>query len=305
MITNSDYLKREQIVTFESGHFDLNLFLLQAFLKEFLLKHWLNIILALMLTLLIIKKDINLTISTGFSQTEIAPKAVAVAQSFKTKKSKQKVEKAAIFSAATERDEDGDGIIELLPQRPMEAVLPMKKNDDNVANKFENLTVFDKSKKESPMNAGSVFKEKQEKCWSYITRFVNIAKAEKAKFGIPVSITLAQGLLESDAGESQLTRKANNHFGVKTFNKNVSHVVMKDDTPKDKFKKYNSAWESFRDHSQLLMREHYKHLQFLSKTDYVGWAKGLEKAGYATDPLYAEKLVKIIESLKLFKFDEV
>lgn len=79
---------------------------------------------------------------------------------------------------------------------------------------------------------------------------------------------------------------------------------MKDDVPNDKFKKYNSAWESYRDHSLLLMRSHYKHLQFLSKTDYAGWAKGLEKAGYATDKQYAEKLTAIIENLQLYRFDE-
>jgi flagellum-specific peptidoglycan hydrolase FlgJ len=145
---------------------------------------------------------------------------------------------------------------------------------------------------------------KEARCWEYVKRFLPIAKIEKEKFNIPISITLAQGLLESDAGSSFLALKANNHFGIKTWNKNVPHVIAKDDGPKDKFKKYDSAWESFRDHSLFLMKNNYKELHLLSKTDYKGWAKGLEKAEYATDKQYAENLIKIIERMKLYKYDQ-
>jgi flagellum-specific peptidoglycan hydrolase FlgJ len=300
MISNSNIIRKEQVISINGGYFHINFYLIQLILKEFILKHWLNMLLALMLTMLILKKDIRLTVSSGMESDKAEGKALAVTQVSKTKKAKQKVALASITDVATEQDDNGDGIIELLPKRAMKAVLPTKQKNENAANEFNIVSVFEKSKKDAP----SIMDAKQAKCWDYVTRFVSVARAEKSKFGIPVSITLAQGLLESDAGESSLTRKANNHFGVKTFDKKVSHVVMKDDTPRDKFKKYNSAWESYRDHSQLLMRDHYKHLQFLSKTDYIGWAKGLKKAGYATDPFYAEKLVKIIESLQLYRFDE-
>jgi flagellum-specific peptidoglycan hydrolase FlgJ len=300
MISNSDIIRKEQIISINGGYFHINFYLIQLIVKEFILKHWLNMLLALMLTMLILKKDIRLTVSSGIESDKTEGKALAIKQVSKTKKTKQKVALASMADVVTEQDDNGDGIIELLPKRAMIAVLPTKQKNENAANEFNIVSVFEKSKK----NAPSTMDAKQAKCWDYVTRFVSVARAEKTKFGIPISITLAQGLLESDAGESSLTRKANNHFGVKTFDKKVSHVVMKDDTPRDKFKKYNSAWESYRDHSQLLMRDHYKHLQFLSKTDYVGWAKGLEKAGYATDPFYAEKLVKIIESLQLYRFDE-
>jgi flagellum-specific peptidoglycan hydrolase FlgJ len=300
MISNSNIIRKEQIISINGGYFHINFYLIQLIVKEFILKHWLNMLLALMLTMLILKKDIRLTVSSGMESDKTEGKALAVAQVSKTKKAKQKVALASMADVATEQDDNGDGIIELLPKRAMKAILPTKQKNENAANEFNIVSVFEKSKKDAP----SIMDAKQAKCWDYVTRFVSVARAEKSKFGIPVSITLAQGLLESDAGESSLTRKANNHFGVKTFDKKVSHVVMKDDTPRDKFKKYNSAWESYRDHSQLLMRDHYKHLQFLSKTDYIGWAKGLEKAGYATDPFYAEKLVKIIESLQLYRFDE-
>ena len=300
MIANSEIIRKEQIISINGGYFHINFYLIQLIVKEFLLKHWLNMLLALMLTMLILKKDIHLTVSSGIESDKTESKALAITQPSKTKKPKQKVVFSSMADIVTEQDDNGDGIIELIPKRALTAVLPTKQKNENAANEFNIVSVFEKSKKEDP----SVFNEKQSKCWDYVTRFVSVARAEKSKFGIPVSITLAQGLLESDAGESSLTRKANNHFGVKTFDKKVSHVVMKDDTPRDKFKKYNSAWESYRDHSQLLMRDHYKHLQFLSKTDYTGWAKGLKKAGYATDPFYAEKLVKIIESLQLYRFDE-
>jgi flagellum-specific peptidoglycan hydrolase FlgJ len=300
MISNSNIIRKEQIISINEGYFHINFYLIQLIVKEFILKHCLNLLLALMLTMLILKKDIRLTVSSVAETDKTEGKALALTHSSKTKQKKQKVALASMTSIAPEQDDNGDGIIELLPKRAVTSVLSSKQKNENAANEFNIVSVFEKSKKEVP----SVFDAKQAKCWDYVTRFVSVARAEKAKFGIPVSITLAQGLLESDAGESALTRKANNHFGVKTFSKNVSHVVMKDDTPRDKFKKYNSAWESYRDHSQLLMRDHYKHLQFLSKTDYVGWAKGLKKAGYATDPFYAEKLVKIIESLQLYRFDE-
>ena len=198
-------------------------------------------------------------------------------------------------------DDKGLGVVEVLPQRVAKPVKSAYANGGNAANLFDNVSIF-----VAPERAdAAVVKSKKDKCWDYVRRFIGIAKSEKQKFGIPVSITLAQGLLESYAGDSRLTRAANNHFGVKTFNKRVPHVVMKDDSPTDKFKKYDSAWESYRDHSLLLMRDHYKPLQYLSKTDYVSWAKGLQKAGYATDPQYAAKLIKIIENLQLFKLDEV
>ena len=204
---------------------------------------------------------------------------------------------------AKKNNGDQDGIVEILPSRTMSAIKSNVANgaDKNEANVFNNVSIFMAPEKANP----AMMKTKKEKCWDYVRRFVGVAKAEREKFGIPVSITLAQGLLESDAGESRLTQIANNHFGVKTFNKKVPHVVMKDDTPNDKFRKYNSAWESFRDHSQLLMKNNYKDLQYLSKTDYAGWAKGLQNAGYATDGQYAQKLIRLIENLQLYKLDEV
>lgn len=140
----------------------------------------------------------------------------------------------------------------------------------------------------------------------YVKRFAQVARIEMQKYGIPASITLAQGLLESDAGGSKLARKHNNHFGIKCHSKKCpkGHCVnYHDDSPKDFFRQYGTAWESFRAHSEFLSRDRYKPLHKLKPTDYKGWARGLERAGYATGSEYAEKLIRLIEDLKLYQYD--
>lgn len=145
------------------------------------------------------------------------------------------------------------------------------------------------------------------KCREYITRFAPVAIAEMHKYGVPASITLAQGLLESNAGDSKLARNANNHFGVKCFSKRCKkgHCLnFTDDSHKDFFVKYNNIWGSYRAHSQFLKNSgRYEHLFDLNRTDYRNWARGLAKAGYATDKKYGEKLIAIIQSLELDQYD--
>ena len=144
---------------------------------------------------------------------------------------------------------------------------------------------------------------KAEKVAAYIKRFVKVAQAESNKFGIPASIILAQGILESNCGESKLCQASNNHFGIKTFDKSVRHVVFHDDVPTDKFKVYNSAWESYRDHSLLLMKGIYSPCRRHDRKDYRGWAKQLELCGYATDKQYEEKLLDMISKYQLYQYD--
>jgi flagellum-specific peptidoglycan hydrolase FlgJ len=147
---------------------------------------------------------------------------------------------------------------------------------------------------------------KNKKCWGYIKEFAPIAQEEMKSFGIPASITLAQGLLESNVGDSKLARRNNNHFGIKCFSKNCQKGHCSnytDDSHKDFFRVYPSAWQSYREHSEFLQRERYIHLKKLGTKDYKKWAHGLRKAGYATDKEYAFKLIKIIEALNLNKYD--
>lgn len=141
---------------------------------------------------------------------------------------------------------------------------------------------------------------------NYIDNYSTIAKEEMLQYGIPASITLAQGILESGAGRGNLTSKANNHFGIKCHKGwTGERVYHDDDEAQECFRKYKDAKYSFRDHSLFLtQRSRYQDLFKLRKDDYKGWAKGLKKAGYATDPKYPNKLISIIERYDLTQYDQ-
>lgn len=152
-----------------------------------------------------------------------------------------------------------------------------------------------------------VVAEKRKIVDNYIKRFAPVAKVEMENYRIPASITLAQGLLESDAGGSRLASQNNNHFGIKCFSRTCKkgHCAnFTDDSHKDFFRKYGSAWESYRSHSLFLQKNRYKHLLNFAPSDYENWAKGLQKAGYATDKRYADKLINLIRTLNLQEFDK-
>ena len=140
----------------------------------------------------------------------------------------------------------------------------------------------------------------------YIKKYRELAVEEMKKYHIPASITLAQGLLESGAGQSALARKSNNHFGIKCgsdwYGKTVSHD---DDARGECFRAYKHPKDSYEDHSKFLAgRPRYASLFKLNITDYKGWARGLKKAGYATNPRYADQLIGIIELYELYKYDD-
>nr|WP_243349294.1 glucosaminidase domain-containing protein [Parabacteroides sp. FAFU027] len=142
---------------------------------------------------------------------------------------------------------------------------------------------------------------------AYIDQYKLVAMDHQKRFQIPSSITLAQGLLESGAGNSQLTKESNNHFGIKCNNNWVGPKVFHDDDIKnDCFRSYNKADESYEDHSIFLSRNpRYAFLFTLNIRDYRGWAEGLQRAGYATDKSYANKLIKVIEDFQLYEFDDL
>jgi flagellum-specific peptidoglycan hydrolase FlgJ len=141
----------------------------------------------------------------------------------------------------------------------------------------------------------------------YIKMYEDIARREMELYGIPASITLAQGLLESNAGDSKLATNNKNHFGMKCFSKTCrkGHCSnFSDDSHKDFFRIYKSSEESYRAHSKLLSAGRYRHLLSYGKTDYEAWANGLQKAGYATDPSYSKKIIQLINELELYYFDQ-
>ncbi|NNK19445.1 MAG: LysM peptidoglycan-binding domain-containing protein [Maribacter sp.] len=140
----------------------------------------------------------------------------------------------------------------------------------------------------------------------YIATFSKIAQYEMKAYGIPASITLAQGLLESGLGKGDLTRRTNNHFGIKCHKGWQGDYDFHDDDEKGEcFRKYNHPMYSYRDHSEFLSsRARYAFLFNYKANDYKRWAKGLRQAGYATDKKYPQKLIYLIEKHRLYRFDK-
>lgn len=141
---------------------------------------------------------------------------------------------------------------------------------------------------------------------AYIKKYKDLAIKEMKTYEIPASITLAQGILESGNGNSQLAKQGNNHFGIKCHDTWDGKTIRRDDDAKKEcFRKYNSVADSYRDHSEFLTtRGHYSPLFNLKFTDYKAWARGLQKAGYATNEKYATLLIRIIEENNLHQYDD-
>ena len=143
-----------------------------------------------------------------------------------------------------------------------------------------------------------------ERYQQYIDQYKDIAIEQMLRWKIPASITLAQGVFESGAGQSELARKGNNHFGIKCHGWTGRKVYHDDDEKNDCFRAYPTAYDSFEDHSRFLSSgQRYKSLFSLKQTDYKGWARGLKAAGYATNPKYADQLIDLIQLYKLYQYD--
>ncbi|NJL77142.1 MAG: glucosaminidase domain-containing protein [Saprospiraceae bacterium] len=258
---------------------------LQIFLARLLKKNQFTKVIILGLAVFfIVKKDISITFnSEGFnSEYEIATSA-----SLTTEVKSVENPKAQRVNYNTEEE------VNTVKTEALSI-------SSSLANTYSNLTFS--NQKFATKDSEPVKKAKREKQQDYVKRFAKVAQGEMKKYGIPASITLAQGLIESNCGESKLATHNNNHFGIKCFSKTCEkgHCSnFTDDTHKDFFRKYSTAWESFRAHSLLLQKDRYKPLYKLSSSDYKQWAKGLKKAGYATDPHYADKLIDLIEELQL------
>ena len=143
-----------------------------------------------------------------------------------------------------------------------------------------------------------------ERYQQYIDQYKDIAIEEMHRWKIPASITLAQGIFESGAGQSELARKGNNHFGIKCNGWEGRKVYHDDDARNECFRAYDSVFESYEDHSRFLVNgQRYRSLFSLKVTDYKGWARGLKAAGYATNPQYADRLIELIQLYKLYEYD--
>ncbi|MFN3941346.1 MAG: glucosaminidase domain-containing protein [Flavobacterium sp.] len=166
-------------------------------------------------------------------------------------------------------------------------------------------TVSESTSPKEELKATSTVKITQQVVLDYIDQFKETAKSNMKEFGIPASITLAQGILESGAGTARLSVQANNHFGIKCHKEWQGDQIFHDDDAKDEcFRKYKDPSDSFRDHALFLStRKYYVQLFTLEKDNYKAWAKGLKDAGYATDPKYPDKLTSLIERYQLHRFD--
>ena len=168
-----------------------------------------------------------------------------------------------------------------------------------------NTTTNPKTDTQVSLEATSNVKTYAEEIQFYVDNFKEIAKNNMKTHGIPASITLAQGILESGAGKGKLAQSANNHFGIKCHTGWTGESVKHDDdAAQECFRKYQHPSESYRDHSLFLTsRPRYANLFKLDRGDYEAWAKGLKAAGYATDVKYPDKLIGLIERFELYKFD--
>ncbi|GLB47662.1 glucosaminidase domain-containing protein [Neptunitalea lumnitzerae] len=169
------------------------------------------------------------------------------------------------------------------------------------------VTAPEVKEQEEILTATSTVVVKTNTVEEYINVYKDIAMVEMQRYKIPASITLAQAILESGSGKGELTLKANNHFGIKCHTGWTGPSVTHDDDEKGEcFRKYKYPSESFEDHSKFLTsRGRYGFLFDLKPSDYKGWARGLKKAGYATDPKYPNKLISIIERYELYEYDKL
>ena len=177
-------------------------------------------------------------------------------------------------------------------------------NNKPVVEKEVKKTKKERKKKKS--KKAKIFTQKFNSTDDYVKFFAPIAMDEMIQYKIPASITLAQGILESGSGKGRLAVEANNHFGIKCHEWNGKKIYHDDDEKQECFRKYDNPEYSYRDHSLFLsMRGRYSFLFELRKDDYRQWAKGLKKAGYATDPKYPQKLIDLIERYELYKYDNI
>ena len=196
-------------------------------------------------------------------------------------------------------------IIQTTKSKDWQSKNHVSKNNIETKTPTSDLNTHNTSPKSEVLEATTRVKVTTEMVLAYIDNFKGIAKNNMTQYGIPASIILAQGILESGAGTGPLSALANNHFGIKCHKDWTGpSVSYDDDTAQECFRKYTEAKDSYADHAVFLLnRTWYADLFKLEKNDFKSWAKGLKAAGYATDPKYAEKLIGIIGRYQLDRFD--
>lgn len=266
-----------------------------AFLQENQLfawvnRNWFNAILLYLAGHLLFQRDLSLQINMdGTDEKKMALAPLATRTSLGNNLSKQQ----AVFVPAIN--------ISQLVKRNLPKTSSKAITTEEPTFSVSNLTPALNAKKDGRGDLS----EKGQAMQAYIDRYAPAAIRAMNNYGIPASITLAQGLLESNAGESKLALESNNHFGIKCRRKCKGCTCRNytDDDVYDMFRVFDSAWESYEEHSILLSSPRYEHLQKYGK-DYKSWAYGLKRAGYATDKTYGQKLIRLIRNLNLDQYDK-
>ncbi len=254
-------------------------------------KYWFQAVIVLLLLHLCLNREVQISVGAKEKTTDFIDRV------------EEKVLAQPVSGEANQLTFDPLSLLpeELLEDKPAHLESKWKSSD------FRNLTFVLAPEMAKRKNVpAAIVREKMQACRDYVKHYAATAMAEMEIHGIPASITLAQGLLETDAGGSRLATESNNHFGIKCRTKcrGCTCRNYSDDDVYDMFRVFDTAWESFREHSNLLSIPRYKHLKKLGTSDYKGWAAGLKKAGYATDKNYDQKVVQIIEELDLAQFDK-
>jgi flagellum-specific peptidoglycan hydrolase FlgJ len=286
--------------------------------NQMIQQNWLKLVIVCLVAFVIAHKDLNVSLnlvnSTNNQPTE-QPQNISAAPVSQVGRAEQMSYTEAPIKAEvkTPKKAIATSIVSAAP-KPKKVASKASKNsknsnfDENLANTFSNIGFILNSTYAKRNNIDpAIVAHKRKKCDDYIKHYAPIAVKEMKQYGVPASITLAQGLLESNVGESKLATKNNNHFGIKCFARSCKKGHCSnytDDSHKDFFRAYPNANESYRAHSLFLQKDRYKHLKKLGTKNYKSWAHGLRKAGYATDKKYAPKLIKLIEVLGLARFDK-
>lgn len=262
---------------------------IQHQIEGYIRRYWFRVFLLGLALFLLDRKDVSINLNLNAAETDLfgsSSESIALAEDISESRGPKALNTSLLETPKVPASHKSE---------------PAEKQDPNLANTFSNLN-FSASKE-----SGNVREVKRQKQLAYVKRYAKVAQTEMNKFGIPASVTLAQGLLESNVGESSLATRNNNHFGMKCFSRNCRRGHCSnytDDSHKDFFRIYKSAWESYRAHSLMLYHnKRYKQLFDLKKNDYKNWSYGLKKAGYATDATYAEKLINMIQELDLHQYD--
>ncbi len=281
--------------------------------KDWLRKNWFSLSLMVFAVFILTQKDITMEFTMRAN-----PDATATPSAVQESTEKGKVVPASVpLSAVSSKEKKTNtqafgfgNLPSLIRNTVSKGNVPTKaaeltKESVVAAHPNVRFLLFPEMTESAKLNASEV-NALNNKCKAYARRFAPVAMAEMGRYGVPASITVAQAILHSNAGDHPLVEKSNNHFGIKCFSKecpkgHCSHHGTEEH--KSFYRNFNTAWESFRGHSLLLTNKKYEHLLKLKKKDYKGWANGLQKAGYSKDQQYAQKLIRIIEAMQLAELD--